>query len=133
MTDYLVLLKPLLPYIPTTIVSIIAVGIFLFKVFSKERELISKMEGYSKSLTGLEQTIKELAKALKEENKEIRNNISSLNEKYHNIEKKLYKEFVTKEEIKDFREEVKRMRVETLSFLEFRFNKLEEKLERRGK
>ena len=126
MTDILPLLKPLSPYIPQALAVLLIGALIFFRTFSREKEILSRMDKLSN-------TIENLYKKLETENEKIAQKIEDVNEKYHNIEKKLYREFVTKEEIKDFREEVKRMRVETLSFLEFRFNKLEEKLEKRGK
>ncbi len=95
MTDYFVLLKPLLPYIPTTIVSVIAVGIFLFKIFSKERELISRIDSLSGELGKLTNSIQKLYNELKEDIREIRKDLNEEKERRNNLEVKLAEKYLS--------------------------------------
>jgi len=95
MTDYLVLLKPLLPYIPTTIVSIIAVGVFLFKVFSKERELMSRIDSLSGDLGKLTESIQKLYAELKEDVREMRKDLNEEKEKRNKLEIKLAEKYLS--------------------------------------
>ncbi|WP_457635776.1 hypothetical protein [Persephonella sp.] len=95
MTDYLVLLKPLAPYIPTTVLTIIAIGIFLFKVFSKEKELISRIDSLSGELGKLTNSIQKLYDELKEDIREMRKDLNEEKERRSNLEVKLAEKYLS--------------------------------------
>ena len=95
MTDYLVLLKPLAPYIPTTIISIIALGIVILKTVSKEKELINRIDSLSGELGKLTKNIEKLHDELKDEVKEVREDIKRERERTHDLEVKLAEKYLS--------------------------------------
>ncbi len=108
MNEIFSILKLLLPYIPSAIVTIIAIGMFLFKVFSREKELISRMDNYSKSLSELGKAIENLSKELKKENQELRKALNEIWKEHHNFKEEVYKEYMTKKEISKMEERILR-------------------------
>lgn len=95
MTDYLVLLKPLAPYIPTTIVSIIALGIVILKTVSKEKELINRIDSLSGELGKLTDSIQKLYDELKEDIREMRKDLNEEKERRNNLEVKLAEKYLS--------------------------------------
>ena len=95
MNEYLVLLKPLAPYIPTTIISIIALGIVILKTVSKEKELINRIDSLSGELGKLTDSIQKLYDELKEDIREMRKDLNEEKERRNNLEVKLAEKYLS--------------------------------------